>query len=42
VHEAINICPLKKLQRDEYINKSMAFFKGLKGKITDFEGFDSA
>jgi hypothetical protein len=42
VHEVINICPFNKSQRDEYINKSVAVFKRLKGKITDFETFDSA
>jgi hypothetical protein len=42
VHEVINICPLKKYQRDEYINKSVAVFKRLKGKITDFETFETA
>ncbi len=42
VHEVINICPFNKLQRDEYINKSVVVFKRLKGKITDFETFDTA
>jgi hypothetical protein len=41
-HEVINICPFNKKQRDEYINKSVALFKRLKGKITDFETFDTA
>ncbi len=42
VHEVINVCPFNKSQRDEYINKSVAVFKRLKGKITDFETFDTA
>jgi hypothetical protein len=42
VHEVINICPFNKQQRDEYINQSMVVFKRLKGKITDFETFDTA
>jgi hypothetical protein len=42
VHEVINICSFNKSQRDEYINKSVAAFKILKGKITDFENFDTA
>jgi hypothetical protein len=41
-HEVINICPFNKQQRDEYIKKSVAVFKRLKGKITDFETFDAA
>jgi hypothetical protein len=41
VHEVINISPFNKPQRDEYINKSVAVFKRLKGKITDFEIFDT-
>ncbi len=36
VHEVINICSFNKSQRDEHINKSLAVFKKLKGKITDF------
>jgi hypothetical protein len=28
--------------RDEYINNSVAVFKRIKGKITDFETFDTA
>jgi hypothetical protein len=42
VHEVINICPFNKKQRDEYISQSVAVFKRLKGKITDFETFDTA
>jgi hypothetical protein len=42
VHEIISICPFNKKQRDEYINKSVAAFSRLKGKITDFEIFDTA
>jgi hypothetical protein len=42
VHEVINVCPFNKSQRDQYINKSVAVFKRLKGKITDFETFDTA
>jgi hypothetical protein len=42
VHEVINIFPFNKLQRDQYINRSVAVFKRLKGKITDFETFDTA
>jgi hypothetical protein len=42
VHEVINICPFNKQQRNEYINKLVAVFKRLKGKITDFEIFDTA
>jgi hypothetical protein len=42
VHEVINICPFNQKQRDEYINNSVAVFKRLKGKITDFETFDTA
>jgi hypothetical protein len=42
VHEVINICPFNKSQRDEYINQSVEIFRKLKGKITDFETFDSA
>ncbi len=42
VHEVINICPFNKKQRDEYINNSVAVFARLKGKITDFETFDTA
>ncbi len=42
VHEVINICPFNKSQRDQYINQSVAVFKRLKGKITDFETFDTA
>jgi hypothetical protein len=42
VHEVINICPFNKKQRDEHINKSVAVFKRLKDKITDFETFDTA
>jgi hypothetical protein len=42
VHEVIKICPFNKSQRDQYINKSVAFFKILKDKITDFETFDTA
>jgi aspartate/tyrosine/aromatic aminotransferase len=42
VHEVINICPFNKQQRDEYINQSVAVYKTLKGKITDFETFDTA
>jgi hypothetical protein len=42
VHEVINICPFNKQQRDDYINKSVAVFKRLKDKITDFEIFDTA
>jgi hypothetical protein len=41
VHEVISICPFNKQQRDEYINKSVAVFKRLKGKIIDFETFDT-
>jgi hypothetical protein len=40
-HEVINICPFNKKQRYEYIKKSVAVFKRLKGKITDFETFDT-
>ncbi len=40
-HEVINICPFNKKQRDEYINKSVVAFKQLKGKIIDFETFDT-
>jgi hypothetical protein len=42
VHEVINICPFNKSQRDQYINKSLVAFKRLKGKITDFETFETA
>ncbi len=42
LHEVINICPFNKSQRDQYINKSVVVFKRLKGKITDFETFDTA
>ncbi len=42
MHEVINVCPFNKSQRDQYINKSVAVFKRLKGKITDFETFDTA
>jgi hypothetical protein len=42
VHEVINICPFNKLQRDEYIENSVAIFKRLKETITDFETFDTA
>ncbi len=42
VHEVINICPFNKSQRDQYINKSVAVFRKLKDKITDFETFDTA
>jgi hypothetical protein len=42
VHEVINICPFNKQQRDEYINNSVAVFRRLKDKITDFEIFDTA
>jgi hypothetical protein len=42
VHEAINICSFNKSQRDQYINNSVAVFRRLKGKITDFETFDTA
>jgi hypothetical protein len=42
VHEAINICPFNKSQRDQYINKSVAIFRRIKDKITDFETFDTA
>ncbi len=42
-HEVINICPFNKSQqRDDYINKSVAVFRRLKDKITDFETFDTA
>jgi hypothetical protein len=41
-HEVINICPFNKQQRDEYINQSVEFFRRLKGKVTDFETFDTA
>jgi hypothetical protein len=41
-HEVINICPFNKQQRDEYINKSVTVFKRVKGKITDFQTFDTA
>jgi hypothetical protein len=42
VHEVINICPFNKQQIDEYIKQSVAVFKRLKGKITDFETFETA
>ncbi len=42
VHEVINICTFNKSQRDQYINKSVAVFRKLKDKITDFETFDTA
>jgi hypothetical protein len=42
MHEVINICPFNKSQRDEYINQSVTVFRRLKGKITDFETFDTA
>jgi hypothetical protein len=42
MHEVINICPFNKQQRDEYINQSVEIFKRLKGKITDFETFETA
>jgi hypothetical protein len=42
MHEVISVCPFNKQQRDEYINQSVAVFKRLKGKITDFETFDTA
>ncbi len=42
MHEVINICPFNKQQRDEYINNSVAVFRRLKDKITDFEIFDTA
>ncbi len=42
VHEVINICPFNKQQRDEYINNSVAVFRKLKVKITDFETFETA
>jgi hypothetical protein len=42
VHEVINICSFNKQQRDEYINKSVVAFERLRGKITDFETFDTA
>jgi hypothetical protein len=41
-HEAINICSFNRKQRDEYINNSLAVFKRLEGKITDFKTFDTA
>ncbi len=42
IHEVINIYAFNKAQRDEYINQSVAVFRRLKGKITDFETFDTA
>jgi hypothetical protein len=42
VHEVVKICPFNKKQRDEYINNSVTMFKRLKGKIADFETFDTA
>ncbi len=42
VHQVINIYPFNKSQRDQYINKSVAVLKRLKGKITDFETFETA
>ncbi len=41
-HEVINICPFNKSQRDQYINNTVVFFKRIKGKITDFETFETA
>ncbi len=42
VHDVINICPFNKQQRDEYINNTLAVFRRVKDKITDFETFDTA